>query len=199
MWLWYLRRSIRWLPVTACLGAAIGLSVAVHLSESFSDLGLPLIALIIVAATCFLFDEPAVAATAVTPRNWRWAQPLRASAALIPLGVGVLLIATMPALVRGPIREWTLVLCAMTLGVIFVLVVLALRQIARPGAGVAAVVVLGGLSPIVVGFFLDLQSPYPNPELTHSWRTFWIGLAVLGAIGSLVLVSGGRGAKRVLS
>ena len=53
--------------------------------------------------------------------------------------------------------------------------------VARPGAEVAGVVVLGGLAPLVAGRLIAMGGAYPQPQLSAGWRAFWISLAVVGA------------------
>ena len=188
MRLWYLRRAIPWPPVAVCVAAAVALVAAAHVSPATADLVLPLAALVAVAATCFLFDEPAVAVTAVAPRSGRWALALRASTAALPLGAGLALLLTAPADARGDRSDWALVVAGLAGTVMPAVLVGARRQLPRPGAPLASVVILGGLAPLVLGPFLHLRSPYPQPELSDALRTIWAAAAGTGLAGALALL-----------
>ena len=72
------------------------------------------------------------------------------------------------------------------------------RQVARPGSAIASATVLLGMTPIVLGLFLDLRSPYPQPPLTDGLVAFWAIAAVLGALGCAVLLSRPLGGSRRL-
>ena len=187
MRLWYLRRAIPWPPVAVCVAAAVALVAAAHVSPATADLVLPLAALVAVAATCFLFDEPAVAVTAVTARSGRWTLALRASVAALPLGAGLALLLTAPADVRGDRGDWALVLAGLAAAVMLIALARARRQLPQPSSPLASLVVLCGLAPLVAGPFLQWRSPYPQPELSDAWRVFWAGAAGTGAIGALAV------------
>ena len=195
MWLWYLRRAIPWPPVAVCVAAAVALVAVVHASPAIADLGLPLAALIAVAATCFLFDEPAVAVTAVTARSGRWALALRASVAALPLGAGLALLLTAPADVRGDRGDWALVLAGLAATVMLIALARARRHLPQPSSPLASLVVLCGLAPLVAGPFLQWRSPYPQPELSDAWRVFWMGAVGTGAIGALAVAANARWAR----
>lgn len=185
---WYLRRAISWPPVTGCVAVATLLVAAVHRWPSIAGVGLPLAAVTVVAAACLLFDEPAVAVSAVTPRGRRWAPALRSVSAVLVLAVGIALLSTIPADVAGDLSDWVLVLGGLTAVALLVVVSRAQGQVAQPGAGVASVVVLVGLTPLVIGLMLDWRSPYPPPPgLSDGLRTLWAGGAAVGMLGVLGL------------
>jgi hypothetical protein len=188
MRLWYLRRAIPWPPVTGCVAVAALLVAAVHRWPSMASLGLPLAALTVVAAACLLFDDPPVAVSAVTPRGRRWAPAQRSMFAALLLAAGIALFATIPADVAGDLSDWVLVLGALTAAALLAVLTRVRGQVPQPGASVASMVVLGGLTPLVVGLMLDWPSPYPAPPgLTDGLRAFWAGGAALATCGVLGL------------
>jgi hypothetical protein len=172
-----------------CVAAATVLVAAVHRWPSIASLGLPLAAFTVVAATCLLFDEPAVAVSSVTPRGRRWAPALRSAVGAIALALGVALLATIPADVAGDLGDWAAVLAGLTAAALFAVLVASRRQVAQPGASVASLVVLGGLAPLVVALMLDWRSPYPSPGLSGGLRMFWASAAAVGAAGLLWLLA----------
>jgi hypothetical protein len=190
MRLWYLRRAIPWPAVAGCVAAATLLVAAVHQWPSVAGVGLPLAALTLVAGVCLLFDEPAVAVSAVTPRGRRWAPALRSAVAAMGLGIGVVLLSTIPAEIAGDHSDWTLVLAALTAAALLAVIARGRREVAQPGGGVASIVVLAGLTPLVLGLMLDWPSPYPAPPgLSGGLRAFWASAAagaVVGVVGLLV-------------
>jgi hypothetical protein len=193
MRLWYLRRAIPGPPVAGCVAGATVLVAAVHRWPSIASLGLPLAGLTVVAAACLLFDEPAVAVSAVTPRGRRWAPALRSAVAALLLAVGIALLATLPANVAGEHSDWVLVLAGLTAVALLVVLSRARGQVAQPGAGVASAVVLGGLTPLVLGLMLDWRSPYPPPPgLSDGLRMFWAGGAALATCGVFGLLAARR-------
>ena len=197
MRLWYLRRAIPWPPLAGCVAVATVLVAAVHRWPSIASFGLPLAAVTVVAAVCLLFDETAVAVSAVTPRGRRWAPTLRSAVAALPLAAGVALLSTIPADVAGDPGDWALVLGGLTDAALLAVLSRARREVAQPGAAVASVVVLGGLTPLVVGLMLDWRSPYPPPPgLSDGLRTVWAGGAALATCGVLGLLATPRGQRR---
>lgn len=189
MRLWYLRRAIPWPPVAGCAAFSALLVAAVHRWPSIASLGLPLAAVTVVAAVCLLFDEPAVAVSAVTPRGRRWAPGLRIAVAVLAFAAGVALLSTIPADVAGDPGDWMLVLAALTAGALLAVLLRARSQVAQPGAAVASAVVLGGLTPLVLGLMVDWRSPYPPPGLSDGLRMFWAGGAVVSLCGILGLLA----------
>ncbi|HYG94385.1 MAG TPA: hypothetical protein VD859_12425 [Nocardioides sp.] len=191
---WYLRRAVPW---TALLGGpALGsaLVLLVHRWESLAGLVLPLVAVVAAAAAAFALDEPSAAVTTVTPRGRRWAHTARAVAALVPLGAGAALLLAAPATLRGDLSDWLLTLAGLGALVLCLGLSAAVRQ--HPGAGgaIAAAVVLAGLTPLVLGVLLDLDPPYPLPQLSDGLRAMW-GVAFLGGVAGsarLLVAAGPR-------
>lgn len=194
MLLWYLRRAVPWAALLGCLLAAGVLVALAHRWESFTGLGLPLVALLAAAAAALVLDEPAVAVTALTPRGRRWAVTGRLGAALLPLGSGLLLVLAHP----GDVDEsgWAVLLAG--LGGVVLLAALTghRRQLPRPGAAIASAVVLLGLVPLVLGLFFDLRSPYP--PLTDGLITFWSTAAAVTLLACVMLLSRPLGAPRTV-
>jgi len=110
---------------------------------------LPAAAAVCAAATGFLLDEPATAATAVTARGGRWAQVARGAVAVLPLATWLTIVATAPA---GTHRTpWSVTgLAAQALAL--TLALLAIRRgSVTPGAAVASAIAGLTLMPFVIG------------------------------------------------
>jgi hypothetical protein len=128
--------------------------------------------------------------SAVTPRGRRWAPALRGTVAALLVAVGVALFSTIPADVAGDPGDWLLVFAGLTAAAVLAVFARARAQVAQPGAVVASVVVLGGLTPLVVGLMLDSRSPYPLPPgLSDGLRAFWAGAAALAVCGVLGMLA----------
>lgn len=190
MLLWYLGRAVPWATLLGCLAAGAALVAALHLWESFAALGLPLVALVSVSAAAFLLDEPAVAVTTVAPRGARWALAGRSAVAVVPLAGGAALLLAAPEGVRGDAAGWLLVLAGLVAVVLLLTLAGARRQVPRPGATVASGVILLGMTPLVVGMFLDWRSPYPMPDLSRELQVFWTSALVVGLVGCGSLLRG---------
>lgn len=180
---WYLRRAVPWTAVLGAIAVVGALLGATHRSESLSGLALPLAALLTAAAAGLVYDDAAIAVTAVTPRAG-WARRSRLVAGLSVLGVGgALLLLRAGGTDRS---DWILALAG--LGGATLLLVLAghRRHVARPGTPVASGVVLLGLAPLVLGLFVDLGSLYPAPGLSDAATTTWRTVTAI-AWGALAL------------
>lgn len=183
MRLWYLRRAVPWPATLGGLGGC-GLLVAATVRwEGFGWFGLPMAALLAVAAAALVYDEPAVAVTTVTPRGSRWAPASRLAAGLAMLGMGLALVLTGP----GTTDEgaWTLALGGLGGLVLLTAVEGSARQVPRPGGAIAPLVVLVGLAPLVLALFLEVRAPWPAPGLTGAQRGLWAVAAGIAAIGIL--------------
>lgn len=194
MHLWYLRRAVPWAALLGCLLAGAVLVGLARRWDSVIGLALPLAALLAVSATAFVYDEPAVAVTTVTPRGRRWAVLARlgAGGAVLALGLGLLL--AVPGPVDGP--GWGLLLAGAGGTVLLIALAGSRRQLPRPGATIASVVVLLGMAPLVLGTFLDLGSPYPMPELTDRLTALWVGTGTVAWLGIALLLSRPLGKRR---
>lgn len=181
---WYLRRALPWPSLLGGLVVGTVLLLAVHRWESATGAALPVIALLAAAGAAFGYDEPALAVTGVTPRGARWAPASRYVAGLVPplAGLGLLMLAPGEVDVAG----WALVVAGIGAAVLMLAGVASARQVARPGAAVAGLVVLAGLAPLAMGPMLDLPSVYPAPALTPGVTVFWVVLAAGAVAGSLL-------------
>lgn len=186
----YLRRGVPWSVVLGCVGLAALVAGAVAEWPDLAGIGVPLLVLTTAAAASFVYDEPALAVTVVTPRGDRWARALRLLTALPVAAVGAALLVMVPEDVVAEPGAWVLVLVAVAGLAVLAVLVATTRQVGRPGAAVAAAVVLIGLVPLVVGMFLDLRSPYPAPDLAEGVGEVWTVVAIGSAVAAQALVRG---------
>ena len=175
------------MPLLGGLVAAGVLVAVVHRWEQGTGAALPVVALLAAAGAAFAHDEAAVAVTGVTPRGGRWAPALRYAAASVPPVLGLALLVAAPGDLDRP--GWALVVAGLA-GTATALAGLAsLRQVQRPGAAAAGVVVFLGLTPLAMGPFLDLPDLFPSPVLTDGVTAFW---AVVGAVAAATVLAGPR-------
>lgn len=184
---WYLRRAVPWSPVLGAVGLVVALIAAAHRWEEVEGLALTLAALVTVAAAALVYDDAAVAVTAVTPRA-RWAQWARLAAGVAVLALGGAVLLTGAG--HTDRSDWALAVAALGGATLLVALVGRQRQVPRPGTPVASGVVLLGLAPLVVGLFLDLGSPYPAPGLTDAAATRWGVVAAVVWIALAVRLDG---------
>ena len=177
---WYLRRAVAWPLVLGWSIAGAACALIVPFWHSWAQLGLPLATVAAVAAASFAFDDPALAVTAQAPRG-AWACRRRAMVAVAPPLVAWCLIASLPVELRGSIGDWGLVIGGLAGAAVGFALVASALLVTRPGAEIAAAVVLGGLAPLVAGSLVEIGQAYPQPRLSAGWRILWIDLAVLGA------------------
>ena len=187
MRLWYLRRAVPWAALLGGLVAAAGLVGLTRAWEGFTGLGLPLAALLAASCAAFVFDEPAVAVTAVTPRGSRWGRSARLALAGLPVLAGSALLAAAPG--DTDLAGWTVVVLGLGGTVALLALAGSVRQLARPGSAVASAAVLLGMTPIVLGLFLDFRSPYPLPPLTDGLTAFWGSASTISVLACAVLLS----------
>lgn len=181
---WYLRRAVPWPSMLGGLVVGAVLVVAVHRWESAAGAALPVIALLAAAGAAFGYDEPALAVADVTPRGARWAPASRYGAGLVPPAAGLGLLLLAPGEVDA--SNWALVIAGIGAAGLMLAGVASARQVARPGAAVAGLVVFAGLAPLATGPMLDLPALYPAPDLSQAVTTFWVLLAATALAGSLV-------------
>lgn len=181
---WYLRRALPWPSLLGGLVVGVVLVLAVHRWEGASGAALPVIALLGAAGAAFGYDEPALAVTDVTPRGTRWAPAGRYVAGLVPPSAGLGLLVLAPGQVD--LADWALVVAGIGAVVLMLAGVASARQVPRPGAAVAGVVVLAGLAPLAVGPMLDLPAVYPAPGLSAAVTASWVVVAAGAVAGSLV-------------
>ncbi|WP_036555895.1 hypothetical protein [Nocardioides insulae] len=185
---WYLRRAVPWRSVLGCLACGAVVALVVQRWEyTGSTLG-PVLVLVTIAGAAFVFDEPAAAVAAVAPRGDRWARSARLTAAVVPLFGAVLLATTTPGPSGG---DWIPVLCGLSALVLVSALAVASRGVSRPGSAVASAVVLVGTAPLVTGMFLDVDSPYPAPDLSSAVTGAWYAVAAVCLAGLLRLLLAG--------
>ncbi|TNM36645.1 hypothetical protein FHP29_21220 [Nocardioides albidus] len=190
MMLWFARRAVSWPPMLGSLVAAAGVVALTHRWESLSVLTLPLTAVLVAASAAFVYDDPAVAAAAVTPRGSVWALAVRSACGIVTLATGLVLLLGAPG--DQDTGGWALVLGGLGGGVLGLTLAGSRRQVALPGTVIAPVVVLAGLAPLVVVLFADVRSPYPLPALDGPLRIFWSTLAVASATLAAIALHRGR-------
>ena len=177
---WYLRRAVAWPLVVGWSVAGAASALMVLAWHSWAPVGLPLASVATVAAASFAFDDPALAVTAQAPRG-AWACRLRATVAVAPPFVAWCVIATLPAELRGSIGDWGLVIGGLAGAAVGVALAASALLVTRPGAEVAAAVVLCGLAPLVAGSLIEIGQAYPQPRLSAGGRVLGNDRAVLGA------------------
>lgn len=182
---WYLRRAVPWAALLGNLAAASLLVTLVRWEDGLAGIGLPLVAVLTVAAAAFVLDEPALPVTAVTPRHG-WAERSRLAVAVLPLLTGLGLLLAAPGNAQG--AEWTLLVAGLGGAVLLLAAVASRRGVPRPGAGLASAVVLLGLSPLVVGVFVELPALYPFEAFTERVTAFWVALLAASGAGLAHLV-----------
>lgn len=190
---WYVRRAIAWSPVGAWLAVcAVSLALAGR-SEDLAPLTVPVAVVAAAVATGLFFDEPALAITAQTPRGGRWARLRRLGAAVGVPALAWAAVALVSPDRRGDLADWAVVLAGGGAVAAGGALLASSHHVARPGPEVAAVALLAGLLPLVLGWMFDVGSPYPSPHLGSTWQLAWAALAVLGAgLGGLGLLRAGR-------
>jgi hypothetical protein len=139
---------------------------------------LPAILAFCAAGAGFVFDEPASAVVAVTPRGAGWRRTTRASVALLPLVVWFGVLASVPAFTGTERAAWGLVGAACVLLATAAAGLASRAQVTAPGASIAAVLALGLLGPHLMSPFLGWD-PLPAGTFPASALTFW--LVVTGA------------------
>lgn len=194
MSLWYLRRAVPWAALLGGLLAAGLLLGAAHLWESFNAVALSLVALLGVAAAAFVYDEPAIAVTSVTPRGHRWAGSSRLAVGGAALAVTLGLLLLSPGDVHAP--DWALVLAGLGGTVVLLALAGSRRQLPRPGAAIAPGVVLLGMAPMVLGLLFELRSPFPLSPLNDGLTAFWSAATVVSILTGTLQLSRPLGSPR---
>ena len=67
------------------------------------------------------------------------------------------------------------------------------HSVASPGGSLASAVVMVVISPVVISAFLGWDSLYPIGEFGSGVLTFWLAVAGIGALASLVALRPGVG------
>lgn len=182
MRLWYLRRAVPWAALLGCCGvAALGVA-SLHRWPGNAWAVLPLVLAACAAACGFVFDDLATAVTSVTPRGATWRRTTRLAGGLLPVAVWALLVAVSPGRLSLDVSAWLLAGAAGAVAAAGGAAVCSRRQLARPGAGVAGVVVMLALVPLVAGPFLAWESVYPFGDHPGWVVGLWAGVAALGAL-----------------
>lgn len=187
MW-WHLRRGLPWGALLGCLVAAGGVVGLVHWSHAFAVVGVPVAFASTAAAAAFVLDEPALAATSVTPRGAA-VRVARSLVVLLPIAIGTVWTTTLPDPVRPDRSDALLVMVALATGALLLALAGNRRQLPRPGAAIASAVVLAGLAPLPLGLIVGFGPPYPLPDLSTGARAFWAGGALVGALGTAALLA----------
>lgn len=102
----------------------------------------------------------------------------------MPLVAGLVLLLLAPGEVDA--SSWALVVAGIGAAGSSIAGVASARQVPRPGATVAGLVVFVGLAPLAMGPMLALPALYPSPDLSGAVTTFWVLLAVIALAGSPV-------------
>lgn len=194
---WYLRRAVPRAAPLGCLVAAVVVTLLVNQWPGIALVGLPLVVATCAAAAGFAYDEPAAAVAAVTPRAGWWRGSARLIAALGPLLMLLVLLASMPGELRLDRGGWWLI------GVAFVSLAVApaawaaRSQVGRPGGAVAGGAVLLGIAPVVVTLMLGWEPIYPLGEFPGWAQALWTVAAMLGGAGcGTAMVVFGRAVRR---
>lgn len=189
MRLWYLQRAVPWAALLGCLLGAAVMSALTHRWPSMGWLAMPAIALLCAASAAFLRDEPAVAVVSVTPRGGAWATGVRTACALVPLGMSLVLLATLPSELDLDPAGSSLVAAATVLVALGSASWAARRQLPRPGGAIASAIVLVGLAPLPVSALLGWASVFPFGPFPDGVRGLWIAVAAAGVLLWLVAVT----------
>ena len=188
---WYLRRGVAWQPVLGCCVAAVAAAGVLSRWPTTALLVLPALLACCAAGSAFVFDEQASSVVAVTPRGTTWRRTARLAVATVPLAVWAVVVAVRPGdlpLVRS---GWWLAGVATIALAAGAAAVSSRREVAAPGALLAAVLVLVVIGPGVAAGFLDLASPYPIVGFTDEIRRFWLAVAAVAALTCAVALRPG--------
>lgn len=188
---WYLRRGIAWPTMLGCAVAAGILTGALARWPSSAAVLLPTVLACCAAAAAFVFDERATAVVAVTPRGAGWRRTARLAVVVLPLTGWSAVVLARPGDLPLDRAGWWLVGGA-TIGLTAGLAAVASRRaVAAPSSGLAAVVTLAVLSPVIVTSFLGWDSVYPLGGFTRPAWTFWSLVGAGGVVSWLVAVRPG--------
>lgn len=179
--LWYAVRAVPRAALTGCLALAAAMVVTVRLWEDAAGMLLPMALAATAAASGFVFDDPALAVTAVTPRAERWARVTRLLVATVPLVAwGVLVLAVPDAVVLDRTRWWLAGAGAASLAAGSG--ALAASRLPRPGGAVASGIALLAVLPLLVGPFLGWTPVFPLGRFPDDVLTVWVFVALLGGL-----------------
>lgn len=188
---WYLRRGVAWQPVLGCCAAAAATAGVLDRWPSTALVVLPALLACCAAGSAFVFDEPAGPVVAVTPRGTTWRRTARLAVAALPMTLWAAVVWLRPGdlpLVRS---GWWLAGAA-TIGLAAGLAALSSRrEVTAPGALLAATLVLAVTAPVVAAGFLGLDTPYPIVGFEDAVRVFWVGVAAVAGLVSLVALRPG--------
>ena len=149
MRLWYAWRGIPWIPFLACLALAGAAAAALGRWPQTAGALAPATRAACAAAAGFVFDEPALAATAVTPRGGRWAAVTRCSVALAPAALWLTCADRLP--LEGDRSRWLLLGLGGQLAAVALAWLSARRGVTAPGTSVAPAIAGLLLMPFVIG------------------------------------------------
>jgi hypothetical protein len=189
MRLWYLGKAVPWGALLGCCAVAALAVASLHPWPGNAWAVMPVVLAACAAASGFVFDELAVAVTAVTPRGGSWGPSSRLAAGLVPLGVFGVLVVSAPTALSLDRPAWLLTgvgAMAMAAGAA---ASCARRQLPRPGPVVAGAVALLVLAPMIAGPFLDWQSVFPWGDPPGWVLGFWGTLAGLGIVLAVTAAS----------
>jgi len=181
MRLWYVRRGAPWAPLlTCCTLGAIAALLGRQWPESLT-LVRPAALACCAAGAAFVFDEGAVPVVAVTPRGAWWRRSARLALVALPFLAWSGVLALEPAAAPTHRPSWALAGTACIVASVGVAALLARREVAAPGTGVAAAATFLVLAPAVVGPVAGWDPVLPLGAFPDWAVALWCAVAVCGA------------------
>lgn len=177
---WYVGRGVSWAPLLACCALA---GVAALVGRGWPGAAavlLPVELALVSAGAAFVFDEAAAPLVAVSPRGAWWRRSSRIALGLVPLGTWLALLALAPTALAAHRPSWVLAGVACLAVAVGISAWCSRRQVADPGASVAAAVVGAQLVPLVVGPLAGWDPVLPVERFGAGLVSFWVGVAVAG-------------------
>ena len=171
---WYLRRGVAWPALLGCCAVALVLAGLLGRWPSSVLVLLPAVLACCAAAAGFVFDEPAGAVVAVTPRGAGWRRTTRLAVVLVPLVAWSVVVVVRPGDLPLDRAGWWLVGGAAVVLTSGLAARGSRRGVDSPGAALASVVALVVLSPVVVTGFVGWDSVYPLSGFSAGTWAFWL-------------------------
>lgn len=179
--LWYLRRSVAWLPVLACCAAAASTALLVVHWPDVAGVLAPAVLACCAGAAAFVYDEDALPVVAVTPRGAGWRRTARLGVTLLPLSIWAVVVALRPGDVPFVLSGWWLLGGATLLLVAGSAALASRRLVPTPGALLAPVVALAAVAPVTVTGLFSWGTLYPIGDFPDAVRIVWSCVALIGA------------------